>query len=102
MPSTGGKPYSGRSVDIKNKTTIERATAEKAALKALRARFSDKEFQNIGPLQILEEAMKRAFTAGDIRTAGQLAGLMAPDRHEKRRAALPETQCPADLMPDPT
>ena len=101
MPRGGNRPNSGRPLGSQNKTTIARAKAERAALKALRARLSDEEIQNMTPLQVLEESMRAAFAAGDIRTAGQLASLAAPSLHPKKVAEVTGGGVPADLQPDP-
>lgn len=101
MPRGGSRVGSGRRPGAKNKTTLTREKAEKAAMQAVKRQFSEAEIESMDMLAIMEHAARAALASGDYKAAAQLASLSAPYTHAKKLPEAPAFVMPSELVPIP-
>lgn len=91
----------GRPPGTRNRATIEREAAARAAAAAIAAGLGDAAAADMTPLQVLLLVMKSCLSIGDMAGARAAAEAAAPYCHPRKSAeAAPQALLPADLLPD--
>jgi len=100
-PHGGARPGSGRKTGTKNRKTLEREAAARAALDSMLGELTPEQIEAMQPLDVLLWAMRLQLKIGNIMGAASVAEKAAGFVHPKISSNALEQPLPQDMQPDP-